>query len=388
MLLVLLLGTTLMFRIAFSSAQTTGTATVAPSDGLNLRDSASTDGQILTTIPGGDTVTVTGAPTGDGWYPVTYQGMSGWVDGAYLTFAPASSPASASSPPVASPVLMRVSPPPPSATPPPVVGGSPPAAAAPGQTTVIVNAERLNVRVGPIMTASVLTTVPRGTAVQVTGPATANWLPVTVNGISGWVDSDFVTPSGGQPSPATPPAPSGVVVPVSLTLTSTTGQPLAGHSFSLAGQQGQPSQTQVTDQNGRAVFTGVTPGIYSLSEMGNLGYSFSSMTINGASAAQAQLFELEAGGTYDINVVDQQTGTPGAVPTAPSSTASPPSAPPSAAPPAPAATPTVVTPALPPEQVPGPGPTPSPDQYSDGGHTSSVDAAVYALSGFVLHQPY
>lgn len=49
---------------------------------LNLRKTAGTAGAIITTIPNGSVVTV----TGDAWYPVTVGGKSGWVSGAYLDF--------------------------------------------------------------------------------------------------------------------------------------------------------------------------------------------------------------------------------------------------------------------------------------------------------------
>lgn len=47
---------------------------------LNLRTGAGTGNSIITTIPKGATVTV----TGDAWYPVTYGEQSGWVSGKYL----------------------------------------------------------------------------------------------------------------------------------------------------------------------------------------------------------------------------------------------------------------------------------------------------------------
>lgn len=47
---------------------------------LNLRTGAGTDNPVITVIPNGAVVTVTGDP----WYPVAVAGTSGWVSGAYL----------------------------------------------------------------------------------------------------------------------------------------------------------------------------------------------------------------------------------------------------------------------------------------------------------------
>lgn len=84
------------------------------------------------------------------------------------------------------------------------------------------------------------------------------------------------------------------------------GQPasgaLAGYSFTLAGQNGLPTQTQVTNQLGQASFAAVPAGIYALSETPQAGSTFASMTINGVSAQQGQQFQVQAGGSYNVNV--------------------------------------------------------------------------------------
>ena len=77
---------------------------------------------------------------------------------------------------------------------------------------------------------------------------------------------------------------------------------LAGYSFTLSGQSGLPTQSQVTNQLGQATFIGIPAGIYSISEAPAPGSSFSSMTINGLAAQQQQSFQIQAGGTYDVEV--------------------------------------------------------------------------------------
>lgn len=342
--LLILLGVVLL-RVVPSSAQTSTTATVVPSDGLNLRAEANTQATIVTAIPAGATVTITGSPSSDGWYPVTYAGSSGWVDGAYLALGQPGGPAPAGTAAAAAGAAAASAPP----------AASMSTSTASATPTMVVDTDELNLRSGPDASSSVITTVTGGTIVQVTGAASGTWLPVTVNGVSGWMDSDFLSPvptasaaaqnipAAGPPgqaatltaSPAAPasataaasptvtaapaatPPPSsaastGPVVPVSLTLTSTAGQPIAGVSFTLAPQQGGAGQTQVTDQSGHAFFSQVAPAIYSLTQAPGAGTSFSSMTINGASATAGQLFQLEAGGSYVIAVVDTQSSAPAA----------------------------------------------------------------------------
>ena len=56
-------------------------------DGLRLRDGADLSAAILTTLPEGAAVAITGAPRlngGQSWYPVEYEGTSGWAVGDYL----------------------------------------------------------------------------------------------------------------------------------------------------------------------------------------------------------------------------------------------------------------------------------------------------------------
>jgi hypothetical protein len=95
-------------------------------------------------------------------------------------------------------------------------------------------------------------------------------------------------------------------------LTSPSGQPvtgqLAGYSYTLTGQNGLPTQTVASNQLGQAAFPALAPGIYSLSETPLAGSSFGSMTINGVAAQQQQPFQLQAGGTYNVNVTNIVNG--------------------------------------------------------------------------------
>jgi hypothetical protein len=100
---------------------------------------------------------------------------------------------------------------------------------------------------------------------------------------------------------------------VFVSLTTATGQAttgnLSGYSFTLTGPTGA-TQTQTTTEIGQATFANILPGVYSLAETSSAGTSFSSMTINGVSAQQQQQFQVQAGGTYDVDVTNV-TGAPG-----------------------------------------------------------------------------
>jgi hypothetical protein len=105
--------------------------------------------------------------------------------------------------------------------------------------------------------------------------------------------------AAGQPmNPAT--------LTIFTSLNSPSGQsvagPLAGYMFTVSGQNGQPSQSMVTNSVGQAVFFGLPPGVYTISETPLSGSTFSSMTINGVSAALQQPFQVQSGGNYNVSV--------------------------------------------------------------------------------------
>jgi murein DD-endopeptidase MepM/ murein hydrolase activator NlpD len=61
--------------------------------------------------------------------------------------------------------------------------------------TMTVNTDALNVRTAPDANSSVVTALPQGTPVQVTGAPVNNWLPVKLNGLSGWMDGTYLSAS-------------------------------------------------------------------------------------------------------------------------------------------------------------------------------------------------
>ena len=146
------------------------------------------------------------------WYPVSYGNQNGWVYGAYLTPGQVNPNTAAAAPAIAAnaPLTPPSQPaPPPSAAAPapaaPISAAAPPAppatnvaAAGPGtgssvaSGTMTVDTNLLNVRTAPNLSSTVVTAVPQGTSVQVTGSAVNNWVPVSLNGLNGWMDSTYL----------------------------------------------------------------------------------------------------------------------------------------------------------------------------------------------------
>jgi murein DD-endopeptidase MepM/ murein hydrolase activator NlpD len=215
-ILLLVCATVLGGKAAFGS----GVATVTSPDGVNLRSAPSTSAQILTVVPLGSVLSLTGDPTPDGWYPVSFGAYTGWASGAYLTQGQVSPDQALNAPPLSS-----LSPPSPpaavlSAASPSTNGagsaslkpasspsssalatasafssGAGNSAAAPTVLTMTVNTDALNVRNVPSTSGTVLTSVPKGTPVVITGAAVNNWLPVQLSGLTGWMDAAYLSSS-------------------------------------------------------------------------------------------------------------------------------------------------------------------------------------------------
>ncbi|HEY7293827.1 MAG TPA: SH3 domain-containing protein [Dehalococcoidia bacterium] len=167
---------------------TSPTGTVNSSDGLNLRSGPGQSYDVVAVMPNGATVTITGNPTADGWLPLQYNGQIGWADGAYITLnTPAqggSTPASASAAPALSPTPTA------SATP----GAAAPSAAS---SATVLPPDGLNLRSGPDTSYGVVTVIPGGASLTITGAANNQWYPVSVNGQSGWVDGAYLSNNAG-----------------------------------------------------------------------------------------------------------------------------------------------------------------------------------------------
>ena len=236
-------------------------AIVTAPDGVNLRSGPGLSFPVITVIPFGASLTVTGDVAEGNWLPVTYRSESGYVLGDYIAVA-SPSPSTASSRPIepataTQPGSFSTSPSPTVAVPltaapasspsaPPQVGTStlgasaafstaptatptpaPPVTPAPTATltaaaaqppllqyATVLPAEGLNLRSGPGTNFSVVITVPGGARVQVVGRPTAdNWYSVVYNDRLGWVKGEFLNFGVATSTPSFVPAPTATPTP-------------------------------------------------------------------------------------------------------------------------------------------------------------------------------
>lgn len=140
-------------------------AIVAADGGLNLRSAPTVDAEPLALMPNGSRVMLRG-PQSDGWYPVSFDGVTGWAAAAFLQRAE-----------------NRLS----------VV---PVTAAGTRQATVVTS---LRLRAGPDATSAVLSTMPPGTRVDVDEANDgSDWWKVRLNGLSGYAFADYLSPADAQ----------------------------------------------------------------------------------------------------------------------------------------------------------------------------------------------
>lgn len=141
---------------------TGGNATVI--DGaLNLRSGASYSAAIITVMPGNSRVTVTGASQ-NGFYPVDFGNRPGWALGQYLDIDAGADPGSGDD------------------------DGEPPS----GETATVIDGE-LNLRSSPSTSANVLTVLPNGATVTLTGQSNNGFLSVSYRGTSGWAYATYLS---------------------------------------------------------------------------------------------------------------------------------------------------------------------------------------------------
>lgn len=161
-------------RIGSNPTPTPTTQTATVIDGaLNLRSGPGTTYSVVTVMPDGATVIITGAQQ-NGFYPIRYGNLTGYAFAEFLQ-----------------------------------IGGTPstPTPTQPTTRTAWTTAN-LNLRSGAGLGFGVITVIPNGGQITVTGNATNNYYPVTFDGTSGYASADYITFS--QPTTPTP-GPSGLL---------------------------------------------------------------------------------------------------------------------------------------------------------------------------------
>lgn len=154
-------GGILLVQPMNASAQSAAVTT----DYLNLRTGASTDESIVAVMPPGASVSLDGGSQ-NGFLSLTYNGSWGWAHSDWIG-----------------------------------TGGSAPAPAPSGTGTAYVIDGALNLRSGPSLGNSVITVMPDGAAVSLSGESAGGFLSVVYNGTSGWAFADYLN-TGGSAAPA------------------------------------------------------------------------------------------------------------------------------------------------------------------------------------------
>ncbi|MGK2310215.1 septal ring lytic transglycosylase RlpA family protein [Cutibacterium sp. V970] len=150
-------------------AHAANTQTMYATTDVNVRSASSNSGKVLTIAARGQSVQVTGKKV-RGWVPVTVNGTTGWIYQRFLTEENTL----------------------------PVHFGSDPL-----PDTMIATVP-VNVRDDSRNAGNVLTAAERGQEVQVTGRPDGSWVPVSVNGKSGWIYGRYLTTGKAAPAPAKP----------------------------------------------------------------------------------------------------------------------------------------------------------------------------------------
>lgn len=147
-----------------ASAQSAAVTT----DYLNLRSGASTNDGIIAVMPPGASVSLDGGSS-NGFLSLTYNGNWGWAHADWIS-----------------------------------TGGSAPTPAPSATGTAYVIDGSLNLRSGPSLGNSVITVMPDGAAVSLTGESAGGFLGVVYNGTYGWAYADYLSTGGSAPAPSNP----------------------------------------------------------------------------------------------------------------------------------------------------------------------------------------
>jgi D-alanyl-D-alanine carboxypeptidase len=155
-----------------------GTATAIQA--VELRDAPLDEAAATGTIPSVAVVTLTGEAQ-DGFLRVVFDGLEGWADAAYLEVADTSSGA----------VLQQAQ-----AAEAPAQAESAALAPAPNPDSPVgaeaMATNNVNLRAQPSATAPILSVVPAGSPMTLTGSQANGYVNVRIAGQAGWIDSRYV----------------------------------------------------------------------------------------------------------------------------------------------------------------------------------------------------
>lgn len=260
--LTLLAVVAIAFGGLVSSPDVARAASLTTTDFLNLRTGPGTDYQVLAVIPAGAAVEITGDPEA-GFYPVRYNGTSGYASAEYLSSGGDGGGNNVS-------------------------GGGP-------TGTRYVTGGALNFRSGPSTADSVIGVLRDGAAVELTGEQANGFAGVTANGRRGWAFAQYLGTGGGDAGgDAAEGGNGGVAV----------GDTVSGNAIVTAGlnlRQGPGTGYAVISvmPNGASVevMGGGQGGFLPVRHNGVKGWAFAEYLRTGATAAPPEAEEAPAAGT-------------------------------------------------------------------------------------------
>ena len=224
-------------------------------NGVNFRESASTYSAIRGCFDKGTVVTVTG--TSGSWTACTVNGVSGYVYSSYVTRSTAQSAT-----PTEAPTAV--------------------------ERTGIINADYVHHRSGPSSSNTILGTYSTGKTLTITGRS-GDWTACTIDGISGYVFSQYVTettPTSAQPTPTPTPT-------VTPAATDSSAGYITGTSVNFRSGPSTDSQILGTYNSGKSVSVlGQSNGWTACSIDGVIGYVYSSYVRSGTITVSGNSSEL------------------------------------------------------------------------------------------------
>ena len=202
---------------------------------LNVRTGPSTKYSIVTTLKKGTSVQASGS-VANGWLPITYKGKTAYVSASYLKATSTSATTTTAN-----------------------------TANTVGQKTATTTVN-VNFRTKASLSSSVIKVLKKGTAVTITGSASGQFTPISVDGRTGWAYTQYlkVTSAGSIPSetapgiaaPAAPapapsePAPSTTTVYVNATDVNMRAEPTVASAKITTMARGTVLQATGATQNG------------------------------------------------------------------------------------------------------------------------------------------
>jgi len=151
-----------------ASGAVVGSALIAGTnnDGVRCRTAPSTGGSVITVVPEGAIVDLTGAAS-DGWQPINCEGQGGYVSTEFVSYDFSS-------------------------------GSDFGSAEATGSATVSgTNGDGVRCRTSATTSAAIITVLDEGSVISLRGDAEGGWQPVVCAGSNGYVSTEFVAYDGG-----------------------------------------------------------------------------------------------------------------------------------------------------------------------------------------------